>query len=128
MRSFYSEHKSGIRLTAIAVVAIVLIMLVWPWYKVWKLGMDGQARLAEAEQSKRIQIETAKAELDSARYRAEAIAVVGKAAKEYPEYRQQEYIAAFGEALKEGKMEQIIYVPTEANIPIMEAGRMAKGE
>lgn len=128
MSHFYQDHKSTIRLVLIGLVFIIAFMLIHPWYKVWKLGMDGQARLAEAEQSKRIQIETAKAELESARYRAEAIEVVGKAAKAYPEYRQQEYIAAFGEALKEGKMEQIIYVPTEANIPIMEAGRMTKGE
>ncbi len=48
---------------------------------------------------------------------------MGEAAQKYPEYRQQEFIGAFGEALKSGTISQIIYVPTEANIPIMEAGR-----
>jgi regulator of protease activity HflC (stomatin/prohibitin superfamily) len=85
--------------------------------------MSGKARLAEASQSRQIQVEQAKAELDASKLRAEAIKIMGKAAKEYPEYRQQEYMAAFGEALREGKMSQIIYIPTEANIPIMEANR-----
>lgn len=85
--------------------------------------MDGQAALAEAEQSKMIQVQVAKAELESAKLRAEAIKLVGQAAKDYPEYRKQEFIGAFGEALRDGRIQQIIYVPTEANIPIVEAGK-----
>ena len=85
--------------------------------------MDGQAALAEAEQSKMIQVQVAKAELESAKLRAEAIKLVGQAAKNYPEYRKQEFIGAFGEALRDGRIQQIIYVPTEANIPIVEAGK-----
>ncbi len=104
------------------IVFILLFMFGWPHYKVWKQGMDGQAALAEAEQSKMIQVQVAKAELESAKLRAEAIKLVGQAAKDYPEYRKQEFIGAFGEALRDGKIQQIIYVPTEANIPIVEAG------
>ena len=104
------------------IVLILLFMFGWPHYKVWKQGMDGQAALAEAEQSKMIQVQVAKAELESAKLRAEAIKLVGQAAKDYPEYRKQEFIGAFGEALRDGKIQQIIYVPTEANIPIVEAG------
>jgi regulator of protease activity HflC (stomatin/prohibitin superfamily) len=90
---------------------------------VWRSGLSGQAALKRAEQEKQIMIETAKAEVESAKLRAEAIALVGEAAQQYPEYRQQEFIAAFGEAIQSGDVEQIIYVPTEANIPIVEAGR-----
>ncbi|MFW1859046.1 hypothetical protein [Acinetobacter defluvii] len=104
------------------IVLILLFMFGWPHYKVWKQGMDGQAALAEAEQSRMIQVQVAKAELESAKLRAEAIKLVGQAAKDYPEYRKQEFIGAFGEALRDGKIQQIIYVPTEANIPIVEAG------
>lgn len=105
------------------IVGFALLLFVWPQYKVWQQGMSGQARLAEAKQSKQIAIETAQAELDSAKLRAEAIKVMGKAAQEYPEYRNQEFIGAFGEALRDGKIQQIIYVPTEANIPVLEAGK-----
>ncbi|OTG79279.1 hypothetical protein B9T33_12415 [Acinetobacter sp. ANC 5054] len=106
-----------------ALIFILLFMFAWPHYKVWKQGMDGQAALAEAEQSKMIQVQVAKAELESAKLRAQAIKLVGQAAKEYPEYRKQEFIGAFGEALRDGRIQQIIYVPTEANIPIVEASQ-----
>ena len=105
------------------IALMILILFGWPHYKVWKQGMDGQAALAEAEQSKMIQVQVAKAELESAKLRAQAIQLVGQAAKDYPEYRKQEFIGAFGEALRDGRIQQIIYVPTEANIPIVEAGK-----
>ncbi|RQL48163.1 hypothetical protein BJI63_00725 [Acinetobacter baumannii] len=103
-------------------IVIVLIMFAWPHYKVWKQGMNGQALLAEAEQSKMIQVQTARAELESAKLRAEAIKTIGQAAKDYPECKQ-EFIGAFGDALRDGKIQQIVYVPTEANIPVLEAGK-----
>ena len=113
-----------IGLIAVFVIAIILIFLfAWPQYKVWQQGMVGQAQLSKAQQSEQIAIETAKAELESAKLRAEAIKVMGKAAQEFPEYRQQEFIGAFGEALREGNISQIVYVPTEANIPVLEAGK-----
>ncbi|HGF8497928.1 TPA: hypothetical protein ACJB9M_000874 [Acinetobacter baumannii] len=119
----------AIVLTAALVLIIIILMLfAWPHYKVWKQGMNGQAALAEAEQSKMIQVQTAKAELESAKLRAEAIQTIGKAAKEFPEYRKQEFIGAFGDALREGKIQQIIYVPTEANIPVLEAGKRSTEE
>lgn len=119
----------AIVLTAALILIIIILMLfAWPHYKVWKQGMNGQAALAEAEQSKMIQVQTAKAELESAKLRAEAIQTIGKAAKEFPEYRKQEFIGAFGDALRDGKIQQIIYVPTEANIPVLEAGKRTTEE
>ncbi len=96
-----------------------------PTYGVWQAGLSGKAALMRAEQEKQIQIEQAKAELESAKLRAEAIAIVGEASKKYPEYRTQEFIGAFGEAIQSGAIDQIIYVPTEANIPIVEASRFS---
>ena len=94
-----------------------------PQYNVWTQGMSGQAALKKAEQEKQILIEQAKAEVESAKLRAEAIQIVGKAAKEFPEYRLQEFMGAFAEALQSNSITKIIFVPTEANIPITEAGR-----
>ena len=45
------------------------------------------------------------------------------AAKDFPEYRMQEFLGAFGEALQSDNIDKIIFVPTEANIPVTEAGR-----
>lgn len=83
----------------------------------------GEAELKRAEQNRQIQVQQATAERDSASLRAEAIKIVGQAAKDFPEYRYQEFLGAFAEALKDGKINQVIYVPTEANVPLMEAGR-----
>ena len=110
--------------TVIAVVAVLgLLFFGLPMWNVWRSGLSGEADLMRAEQTKKIMIETARAEKESAKLRAEAIEIMGAAAKNYPEYRNQEFIQAFGEALREGKINQVIYVPTEANIPVMEAGK-----
>lgn len=105
-------------------VLIFALMVGYRYYSVWSMEMQGKAKLAEATQSRQIQIEQARSEREAAALRAEAIAIVGKAAKEFPEYRLQEFLGAFAEALKEGSINQIMYVPTEANIPITEATRI----
>ncbi len=124
------EQKSniGIILGSIGGIFFLLILIAammigCPKYNVWQQGLVGEAELNRAEQTRKILIEQAKAEKESASFRADAIGILGKAAKEYPEYRLQEFLGAFAEALQNGDIEKIIYVPTEANIPIMEASR-----
>lgn len=109
--------------TAGSVAIIVTVMWAWPIYNVWQQGLKGEAELARAEQQRQILVEQAKAEKDAATLRAEAIEIVGQAAKDFPEYRYQEFLGAFGEAFREGNIDQIIYVPTEGMIPITEAGK-----
>lgn len=92
-------------------------------FKVWQKEKEGLAELKRAENARRVLVEQAKAEKEAAELRAQAIAIIGEMAKKYPEYRYQEFLGAFAEALKEGKIQQIIYVPTEANVPIMEKPR-----
>lgn len=111
-------------LTVLTILFVILaLMFGLPLWNVWKQGLSGEANLARAEQEKQIMIETAKAEKEAAQYTADAIGIIGKAAQQYPEYRQQEFIKAFGEALNKETINQIIYVPTEANIPLTEAGK-----
>jgi regulator of protease activity HflC (stomatin/prohibitin superfamily) len=92
------------------------------------MELIGRGNLERAKYEKQIQVEQAKAELEAAKLRSEAIMLVGEAAKKYPEYRTQEFIGAFAEAIKDGKIDQIIYVPTEAGIPIVESGRVSGGK
>ena len=107
----------------LALVFFILgLMFGLPMYSVWQQEYSGRASLAKAEQTRQILVAQAMAEKDAAKARSEAIAIMGKAATEYPEYRKQEYIGAFAEALREGHINQIIYVPTEASIPVLEAG------
>lgn len=117
------------------VIGLIAMGLLWsPLVGPWSQERRGMADLREAQQNRQILIEQAEAqrqvavlkaqgEKDAAELQAEAIGIVGKAAKDFPEYRQQEFIGAFADAMKAGTVGQIIYVPTEANIPILEAGR-----
>jgi hypothetical protein len=128
MRNNHGEATVGMVIlgTAVCIGILVLLFFGLPMWNVWRAGLSGEADLKKAEQTRMIQIQQAKGEKESAQLRADAIAIVGKAAKDFPEYRQQEFIGAFAEALHGGKISQIIYVPTEASIPIIEAGRMVK--
>ena len=107
---------------------------VYRHYKLWSVEYAGRALeiekqykgraiLAEAENARRARVEQARAELEAAEMTAEAIRTVGEAAQKYPEYRQQEFFLALGEALREGQIGQIVYLPTEAGLPITEAGK-----
>jgi regulator of protease activity HflC (stomatin/prohibitin superfamily) len=116
--------RAGVVIASCAIIC----MAGCPVYSVYQAKMDGEAVLAHAVQARQVIVTQAEAELEAATRRAKAIEIVGKMAKEYPEYRQQEFIGAFAEALKEGKISQIIYVPTEANIPILEARRGGGGK
>lgn len=109
--------------TIVLAVLITAGMAGCPKYNVWQQGLAGEAKLKRATQERKILVEQAKAELESAEIRALAIEVLGQKAKDFPEYRLQEFLGAFAEALQNGKIQKIIYVPTEANIPIMEAGK-----
>ena len=108
----------------VTIIAIFILAIGFRHYNVWSQEMVGKAKLAEASQTRQIQIEQARGELEASKLRAEAIKIMGEAAQKYPEYRAQEFMGAFGEALREGNISQIIYVPTEANMPIMEANRL----
>jgi regulator of protease activity HflC (stomatin/prohibitin superfamily) len=119
MDEFGMKHISGIAL--VGVVVIFGCMAGCPRYGVWTAEQEGLALKAKADGARQALVAQAQAEKDAAGLRADAIEIVGGAAKKYPEYRQQEFIGAFGEALREGKITQVIYVPTEANIPILES-------
>lgn len=112
--------KFGIKITLLILAAIIVI--IWGW----KLATPAY-NLHAAETEKRIKVEDARAERDSAVLlaegevnRARGIAEANDiiAGSLTPEYLQYEFIRNFA-----NNKEQIIYVPTEAGIPILEAGR-----
>ena len=130
----HEEDKKLLKgVTRVWVISLALIlslgavsMFGWPLYRVWQQGLTGEAALARAEQERQIEVEQARAERDAAVLRAEAIQIVGQAAQDYPEYRYQEFLGAFGQALRDGNIDQVIYVPTEAGLPITEATRQIR--
>lgn len=101
-----------------------------PSYHVWQQQKQGQAELARADSNRRIAVLEAQAKLDSAKLQAEAeverakgIAaanlIVADGLKGHEEYLRYLWIdRVAGNASKE-----IIYVPTEASLPILEANR-----
>lgn len=104
-----------------------------PLINVWRQGKEGEALLAHAEYSRQIATceanakkESAKAlaeaEIIRARGVAEANRIIGDSLKSNEAYLRYLYI----NQLSESKDKTVIYVPTEAGLPIMEAGRLGK--
>lgn len=120
----------GIILTIIvAIVLIAGLMFVVPKYNVWKQEMQGKAEFAQAEQNRRIKIEEAKANLEAEKLNAQAEIERAKGAAEAiriengsltPTYIQ--YLWVRQQNLSSNN--KIIYVPTEAGLPLLEASRL----
>lgn len=114
----------------LVIIALAVgILAGWPQYKVWQQSKEGEAALAKAEQDRQIAIQEAKAKEEAAKslanaeiIRAEGVAkankIIGDSLQNNDAYIHYLWI----ESLKESK-DQVIYVPTEAGIPITESHR-----
>lgn len=111
------------------VVLIGVLMWGLPIYRVWQQGLAGQSELARAEYNRKIAIQEAEAKKESAVMlaqaeitRAEGVAkanqIIGLSLKGNEAYLRYLWIDTLA---KDDK--QIIYVPTEAGMPILEAGK-----
>jgi regulator of protease activity HflC (stomatin/prohibitin superfamily) len=96
--------------------------------EVWLAQYAGKAKLAEAESSRRIQIEDAKGKLDAAKMLAdaeiarargvaEANQIIGNSLRENEAYLKYLWIQNMNNE------KEVIYVPTEAGLPILESGK-----
>lgn len=127
------RNHTMLRIGAISVTIVlmllVLLMLLWtPITGPWSRERQGMANLRQAAQDRQILVEQARGELEAAQAQADAIRTMGQAARDFPEYRTQVFVAAFSEALTNGRIERIIYLPTETSMPITEAGRMVEAD
>lgn len=113
-------------------VLAIVFMIAMPKYNVWRAGLAGEAEMARAEQNRRIAVleaqakkdaakALAEAEIERARGVAEANLIVADSLKGHDEYLRYLWI----DKVAENTGREIIYVPTEANLPILEAGRNA---
>jgi len=113
----------------VALIVAAAAMFVLPQWNVWRADLAGQAALAQAENERKVLIEEAKARLESSRFYAEAeverakgVAEANKIVAEGlggPEgYLRYLWIQKLGE-----NQQDVIYIPTEAGVPILEAGR-----
>lgn len=107
--------------------AAVVLAFGGPIYRVWSAEKAGEAKLMEAKQSRQIRIEEAAAELEASKMDAKAEVERAKGMAEAmkiengaltPEYIQYLWVrqARFDKSTT-------VYIPTEANLPILEASR-----
>lgn len=125
----YSIKPKHIVISLVVLVAFVgILMFGMPIYRVWSQEMRGKAQLAEAEQNRRIKVEEARANLEAEKLNAKAEIERAKGAAEAikiengtltPTYIQ--YLWVRNQSNLNEKT--VIYIPTEANLPILEAGK-----
>ena len=111
------------------VVFIISMAFIRPWYNVWSQEMEGKAEFAKAEQNRKIKIEEARANLEAEKLNAQAEIERAKGAAEAiriengsitPTYIQYLWVRQQSDLSNK----TVIYVPTETNLPILEATRM----
>ena len=118
--------------TGCILAGIALGMYGCPKYDVYKQTLQGEAELKRAEANRRIRVFEAQAELDSAKLKAEAeierargVAqaneIIAERLKGHEEYLRWLWI----EKVAGSANREIVYVPTEANLPVLEATRLA---
>ena len=139
----YERHKNDEKFKAADMIVPVMLLFIgmaislgiaigYPKYLIWQQEQEGAAELAKAEQNRQIAIQEAKAKEESAKslanaeiIRAEGVAkankIIGDSLQNNDAYIHYLWI----EALKESH-DQVIYIPTEAGIPVTESARFFK--
>jgi|SRR5882672_2713457 len=129
---------SDIKKTAIGIFCIIVFIIltfcyssfVSPLVNIWQQRQEGLAELARAESNRQIKIceamafkESAKsladAEIIRARGVAEANEIIGQSLSNNEQYLRYLWIQSLSDHAKE-----VIYIPTEANLPILESQRL----
>jgi hypothetical protein len=128
-----SFDKYLVKIGSILIVSVTTFILVMyiisPIYTVWAERLAGEAELARAESNRQIKTLEAKAHEESsyslanaeiirAKGVTEANKIIGNSLEGNESYLRYLWI----QGLQTNQM-QVIYVPTEANLPILEAGK-----
>lgn len=101
-----------------------------PLWRVWQKGLSGKGQLLEASYNRQIAVQEADAKKESAKsladaevIRAEGVAkaniIIGESLKSNEAYLRYLWVSGL-----EHTNNQVIYVPTEANLPLLEAQRL----
>lgn len=112
----------------IVIVVAVICMIGCPTYSVYTAKKEGEAVLAHAQSSREVQVAEAKAKMEASSLLAQADtvrahgvarsnAIIGESLKNNEAYLHWLWIDNI-----EKNPQAVIYVPTEANMPILEAG------
>lgn len=118
---------------AIGIILIIAISMAGcPRYNVWAKGLAGKAQLQKANWNRQIIIQEAKAKMEAATLlanaeveRAKGVAkanrIIGQSLNKNEAYLKYLWINNL-----QNESNQVIYIPTEANLPILEAARLPR--
>ena len=123
--------RIGLLVTGAAIAAVFIAGLMWglPQYGVWQQELAGRAELVRAEQNRRIAVLEAQARLEAEELNAqaeiarahgvaEANAIVAEGLGGPEGYLRYLWIQSLGQ-----NDQDVIYIATEAGLPILEASR-----
>lgn len=129
-----NQNYTGWLIGTFVFVAVIILGLMFglPKYNVWQQEMAGKAEMAKAEQNRKILVEEAKArleaeklnaqaEIERARGMAEAMKVENGTLNET--YNQYLFIRTLEKIADKGSLPQIIYVPSEGLLPVMDVNK-----
>jgi len=135
MKDYTEKTITGSQVTLI-IIGILLVATALlagcPGYSVWQQGMKGQAEFKRAEYNRKVKVLESEATLAAAKNladteiaRAKGVAeanhIIGESLKGNEAYLHYLWIHNIAEAKGD-----VIYVPTEANLPVLEANRFQK--
>lgn len=125
-----TDTKFSLYITATIILVLFGVITAWmigmPKYRIYKQDLQGQANLRQQEWEKKIAIEDAKALKESAVLKAEAEVerakgvanankIIADSLKDNEAYLRYLWIDKLSDN------QNVIYVPTEAGLPILEA-------
>ena len=121
----------------IVVIVVIVLMAIsgamfgCPRYRVWQQEMDGKAEFAKAEQNRKIKVEEARANLEAEKLNAQAEVERAKGAAKAIEIENGSITPTYIQYLWVRQQtnlndKTVIYIPTEGNLPLLEAGRNVK--
>lgn len=127
MKRGQSDGIAWLVVLVLFAVVIAGLLGAWQFFKVWSAEQSGRAELAQAEYSRRVAVVEAQAKFDSSQLladaevrRAEGVAkankIIGTSLQGNDGYLRYLWIQQLG-----ANGQDVIYVPTEANLPILEA-------
>lgn len=135
-----ADPNSVIGWAVLGFIAALVVVATW-WilnalfqvYNVWASQKQGEAELAQSRRDQQIQVAKAQGRLDAAELNKKAAVVeaeavgaqiekIGKELSSHDLYLKWQWI----KMMEERPEGSTIYVPTEAGLPILEAGRAVK--
>lgn len=127
------EHSFLFVIVSLIVIGgiAMFFMIGYPMLKPWWAQQEGKAELAQADQNRQITIVEATAKEEAAKHlaqaeinRAEGVAqankIIGESLKQNEDYLRYLWIT---DVASNNQGKTVVYIPTETNLPILEATR-----